>query len=428
MPTLAGNNSSVDHPSLSNDASTLSCQPGISAACPKAIAYDDSIRRVVVTGIGMVTPAGIGRDASWQGLTSGKTFLGPLTHGSGGIELNGLSEWGARCVLPKPGDDQVDPSVQLALFAAEEAATDARLQDVNRQRLGVVCGSSKGGLATYARLSGSSVQQCSFDAAWPDAAARRIAARWNIQARVGCPVAACATGLVSLIQAADWIRAGDCDAVLAGSSDAAILPSVMASYRRLGVLASLKHPACHPFGIDRTGFQIGEGAAILVLEELEHARARGAFIYAEWLDDVQATDPTGLVPIGAEGDSLAWALQQLQKTSSPDLIGYHGTGTRENDRIEAQVMQRLQLAQAPGFSVKGAIGHLLGGAGSVETAFALLALRDQLIPPTHFGAAIDPESPVRLFHAATPSRLKTAWKLSQGFGGHVCAVSLRRVE
>ena len=227
--------------------------------------------------------------------------------------------------------------------------------------------------------------------------------------------------------------------MLAGSSDASLLPIVLGSFQRLGVLAkNSEHPAkaCKPFDLRRNGFVIGEGAAVFVLERLDKAIARGTKIYAEWLAGGMASDGSTLTGLDVSGESLARLITDVLKRADVqpqeiDYINLHGTATEQNDIYETRAVKaalgRAAMAVSCS-SLKGAIGHLLGAAGSVEMAVTLLALRDGIVPPTVNLESPDPACDLDY----TPRRpkqkpLHTALKLSLGFGGHLAAAVVRRV-
>ena len=384
-------------------------------------------RQVVVTGIGLVTPFGAGREISWPAIRDGRSavkwFEADDCSGSQPQAMRWVGAVAPAELLASP-----EPVVTMALVAAREALTHAGLSDIS-DRGGCVIGTSKLGLRSFARAVP--------DEYWPNAAARAVASQWNLQGPALCPVAACATGLVSLIRGADLIRSAECDVVLAGSSDASLLPIVLGSFQRLGVLAhGFETPAtaCRPFDADRSGFVIGEGAAVLVLEDREHAVARGANILAEFVAGGLASDPSGLTQVDPEGTSLAWLIRDVLRRANTapdqiDAINLHGTATRANDVAETRAVRAAFGSAADRLacsSQKGAIGHLLGAAGSVESAFAVLALRDQVVPPTINLRRPDPQCDLDyVANQSRPKRLRNVLKLSLGFGGHV-AVGLFR--
>ena len=303
-------------------------------------------------------------------------------------------------------------------------------------RCGCVIGTSKVGLRSFARefrsMSDDSASATNnWNQLWPDAAVRSVASQFDLRGPSLCPVAACATGLVSIIRGADLVRSGECDVVLAGSTDASLVPMVLGSFQRLGVMArGIDDPAnaCRPFDAQRSGFVIGEGAAVLVLERLEMAQARGASIYAEFVGGGMANDPSGITQVEPDGASLAWLIRDVLRRAkvSPQVIDYinlHGTATRANDVAETRAVRAAFGAHADRVlcsSLKGAIGHLLGAAGSVETAITLLALRDQVAPPTVNLETADPQCDLDyVAKSARPARLRNVMKLSLGFGGHL---------
>ncbi len=407
--------------------------------------------RVAITGIGMASPLGTGREVTWQALCAGASATRWLPNLATGAAVYGGPRdraAGAPAVLPVDrAAEELDPVVQLALAAAAEAVGDARLTGsaIERRRLGCVIGASKGGLRIFARLyaerrgvapAGAAEQ---WNQLYPSSCAAAVAAAHDAQGAALCPVAACATGLVSIARGADLIQSGQCDAVLAGSSDASLLPVLLASYRRLGVLArGFDDPAtgCRPFDRRRNGFLVGEGAAVLVLERLEHAQHRGAAIYAEWLGGAAAADSAHLTRMPLEPDSLAWVIRAALAAArvAPEEIDYvnlHGTATRQNDAGETWAVKAALGAAARRVccsTLKGAIGHLLGAAGSMELAATLLALRDGVVPPTVNLDEPDPACDLDYTPRTARHRpLGTALKISLGFGGHMAAAVVRRL-
>ena len=404
--------------------------------------------RVVVTGLGLWTSLGSDRESTWQSLLEGRSASRWLTapHWTGTEAMAG-----APCESPQSDADAArDPVVALALRVATEATHDAALSPsrLAHERTGVVFGTSKGGLHTFSRLAETarSARECQDSSSprenwldvWPDAAARAVAREFDCRGPMLCPVLACATGLAACQRAAELIREDVCDVVLAGSADASLQPAILGSFRRLGVLARPSNDdaatACRPFDRDRTGFVVGEGAACLVFESLEHAQSRRANWYGEWLAGRRLTDPSGLTQLDPAGTSLRRLLRDLARDVPlrPDYINLHGTATIPNDRVESSAI-RDQLAcdarHVACSSLKGGLGHLLGAAGSVELAATFLAIRDQISPPTVNLFARDPDFDLDFTpHAARPRRIDLAWKLSLGFGGHLSAACIGRLS
>jgi 3-oxoacyl-[acyl-carrier-protein] synthase II len=402
-----------------------------------------------------VTPHAGTLPASWAALRDGVRAVRTLLRdGPSAVpreQLAGRETWIGAPLDP----DEIDPEWRALLEqdlwlagtcqAAREATRSAGLTpaSIDPERVATVIGSSKGGLAAFARGFAKRSRSPDLFPFWetvpPSAAATLIAADgW----RGPClaPVAACATGLVSMATAANLIRQGDCDAAIAGSGDASLLPSVLASFRRLGVLAPAANDpssACRPFAANRRGFAIGEGAGVLVLERWDHAVARGVPILAEWRDGLFRSDPTGLTVLADEPRDLVRLIHDLLTRCdlAPrdiDAVSLHGTGTRMNDRYEARAVREAigsALDEARAFALKGGIGHLLGAAGSVETVAAVCALRSQIVPASPNCRPLDPECELPLTEETSqPRRIRHLLKLSLGFGGHLTAAVLSAAD
>ena len=342
---------------------------------------------------------------------------------------------GGPSPLARAGDDVY----RLAERVAEEAVRDGKLAigTSEPERMGCVFGASKGELRPLLENSASFDGELCWTDYWPNGPAARLAGRFGCDGPVLAPIAACATGLVACIRAAELIRSDVCDVVLAGSADASLFPAAMSSFQRLGVLAgSGDEPAtaCRPFDRKRTGFLIGEGAACLVLERKSHAERRGVPWYGEWLAGRLGSDPSGLMRVDETGATLARlladALADCDRT--PDYINLHGTATVGNDLAECRAVRRVFGPAADAVScsgVKGSFGHLLGAAGSVELALTLLALRDQIVPPTVNLTDLDPDCRLDLT-PVEPRRRKidATLKISSGFGGHLAMAAIGRGE
>jgi 3-oxoacyl-[acyl-carrier-protein] synthase II len=402
-----------------------------------------------------VTPFASGREASWRQICDGQRAARrvelPLPATRPDVSASAaLHCFGAPAPLSREASRSGEPIIDLALTAAAEAYSDAGLpgHSPNPNRLGCVIGTSKGGLRSacgflHAERSGA-MDSTSIERAaelWrrflPDTPALAVAARFGAQGPTLCPVAACATGLASLQRGVDLIREGVCDVVLAGSTDASLTPLVVSSFQRLGVLAKGSEAATagRPFDVRRNGFVIGEGAAVLVLESHAHAAARNATAYAEWIAGGLLADAAGLTHLDPSGAGLTRLIRDVlararMSFDAVDYVNLHGTGTRENDVCETRGIRGAFEAEADRLScssLKGAIGHLLGAAGSVETACTLLALRDGIIPPTVNLEEADPECDLDYTcGTARPTALRNALKLSLGFGGHLTGALIGR--
>lgn len=410
-------------------------------------------RRIRITGIGVVSPLGPNREITWQRLVAGECALKHLE-----IEPKDSKLWqphpaGAPAVMPFDFQQRLreitsdefvlascdEPAVALAVAAAQEAIADAMLDlgAADRDRVGCVIGTSKGGVRTFETLSRTGTSSVPWLATPSSGPAVTVSTLHDLRGPLLCPVTACATGLSSLVRGVDLIRHNVCDVVLAGSSDASLTPAVIASFRRLGVLAKGADEPMHavrPFDRERSGFLVGEGAAVFVLEAEEHALARQRRGYAEWLSDASLSDAVGLTQLSQQPDTLVRLINDTLRRGqlSPrdvDYINLHGTATQPNDWLEVTAIRAAFGSAANELScssLKGAIGHLLGAAGSVEFAATLLALRDGLLPPTL--NLTSPEFDLDFIPGiARRKSLDVVMKLSLGFGGHLVAAAVRRV-
>lgn len=425
--------------------------------------------RVLITGIGVVSPLG-NREEFWRRLTAGETatrrlvlserdreFWSDEAAGAAAIPSHDLNE-----TLQKQSRHDLlplltEPAIAHALAATSEAVADADLQldatgrlAADSERVGCVVGTSKGGvhslhemlLSTRRRGSSARSEEHDADAWWPIIAPSGPAVAVSSLLGTGgpllSPVAACATGLMSLVRAAELIESGECDVVIAGSSDASLSPAIVASFKKLGVL-SKQHDnpgsAIRPFDKHRDGFFVGEGAGVFVFESEDHARQRGATPYAEWLAGGMVADTFAMTKLSDNPEALCWLISDVLRQSNLapgdiDYVSLHGTATRMNDVCEMRAVNqsfgnaRHRLA---GSSIKGAIGHLLGAAGSVEFAAMLLAMRDGVLPPTANLKTPDDGFDINLVPNESQERVVNhAMKLSLGFGGHIVAASVRR--
>lgn len=421
-------------------------------------------RDVVVTGIGMVTPLGIGREVSWRALMGGKRagrLLQPhdidrhdalatlLNRVPGGAPADHET---LATRVRRRNDDFSNPAAIrsslsdvvncLQIFSVSEALEHAGvpLRQLHSDRAGCVIGSSKPSLRaieawseSVAAATGTPETEDPFlSSCLPDSALRSVLALTGIRGPSECPVAACATGLISVLQAASLVHSGQCDICIAGSADASLRASVVASFHRLGVTS--RHPdpstACRPFDAHRDGFIIGEGAAAFVLESRKHAAARNAPMFGQVVAGGWLTDTTGMTQIDSSGTIVARVLDQILSTTDanggkttrrPDFCCLHGTATRTNDLAEARGLTHVVSESIPCFGIKGSIGHLLGASGAVELAASLLTLRDGQLPPTVNFDTADPDCPVAIHREATAVNAAQGLKLSLGFGGHVAA-------
>lgn len=356
-------------------------------------------RRPVVTGIGLVCPLGADRERGWSVVRDG----GRAT----------FSADGARA--PLEANDQAR-TIQLALRAAHEAWADSGLQAVDPDRVSCVVSSSKPIFLSAGPLA----------LAGPERVACEVAKRFGAQGVVMNVASACATGAHSLLTAADWVREGRADVVLAGAAESALHPLYLAGFQQMGVLS--KQGIVRPFDRARDGFVVGEGAAVFVVEPLDQARDRGADLYGEILGGNFSSDAHHATRFNSQGRTMAACLRKALdqaglSTDDVDYVNAHGTATALNDSLETQALVSLfPVNPPPVSSTKGATGHLLGATGAVEIAFCFLALRDKTIPPTL--NLENPETDRLDFvpHQGRPAEVDRVASLSFGFGGALSSV------
>lgn len=425
---------------------------------------------VFVTGTGMVSPTKPALRSSWtnklfsdigqlyneEDLNTILESSRPLTDSYAKFCRERVASNPAEGADLSSGLEGNDRVTRLAVAAAEEAVAHAGLSPADLVAFGpgrsrVSIGTSKGGVITFGRAFDSlevarrgglvpNADQCRdmLRDVLPDGAARCVAGRFGINGGAHATVAACATGVLAIIQAARWIQAGEADIVLAGSSDASLTPLWVGAFRRMGVLAR-PHPtlgpeyACRPFDRTREGFTLGEGAAVLVLESPGSVARRGVQPIARIAGFAAGSDPAGLTGITPDAESLATVLKlALRRGGSVprDLAAVmaHGTATQANDAAEARALRLAlgdQTSRVPVVSVKGRLGHLLGAAGSVETALSALAVFQQRLPGNATLLEPDPAlGALNLPRSAIDLPKGPILKVSMGFGGHLGAILL----
>ncbi len=363
---------------------------------------------VVVTGIGLVTPLGLGREKTWNSLLNGQSAVSK--------DREYLDILTAR-IKDLPIPDQVRLT-SIAFLAANEAVFDSQIRIEEVNSFGCTLSVSKNNLFALQK-EGFAFNEAflASDTGW------QIKRILMLKGPVENTVAACATGVASIAIGTGWIQQGICDAVLCGAAESSLHPLYVAGFSQMGVLA--KNKVC-PFSAEREGFAIGEGAAALILERKDKAMLRGAKIYCEIAGWNLSNSTTSALTFSKDGreisDTIKMALR-MAGLESVDYINAHGTGTRINDTIETIALKNALGAGAknvPVSSTKAATGHLLGAAGAVEAAFAMLSIRDQVIPATLNLDVPDPECDLDY----TPGRarnktVRTAMSLSFGFGGQI---------
>ena len=418
------------------------------------------MRRVVVTGMGIVCPLGLGVERVWRrlinadsGITAIQAFdtkdlpckvAGQVPHGTkadGGLDL---SEW-----IPIKDQKKMDRFIQLALVAATEAVEDSGWlpeTDEDRNVTGVMIGSGIGGLQTIyeasVQVSQGRARRLSpffIPSALANLAAGQVSIKYGLRGPNHCVVTACATGVHAIGDAARLIVLGDADVMVAGGAESAVNELGIAGFcaaRALSTGFNDNPPAAsRPWDKDRDGFVMGEGAGVVVLEEYEHAARRGAKIYAE-IGGYGMSGDAYHITAPAEGHEGAFramtaALRNGRVTPSDiQYVNAHGTSTPLGDDLELEAVERLFGDAANGLamsSTKSAVGHLLGAAGAVEAVFSILAIRDNVAPPTlNLEEPSRPSVIDRVAKTAQERRIDTALSNSFGFGGTNASIIFRR--
>jgi 3-oxoacyl-[acyl-carrier-protein] synthase II len=425
------------------------------------------MRRVVVTGIGMVTPLAWGAEKTWAALLAGKSGAGRITafdptdyacqvacevprvsgRGGGGPELDGSFD--PDQVMSPREQRRIDDFILYAMAAADEAVKDAAWtpeDEGERRRTGVIIGSGIGGLGTIAdtaiELHEKGPRRVSpffIPSSLINLASGQVSIRYGFKGPNHAVVTACATGAHAVGDATRLIQYGDADVMVAGGAEAAVCPLGIAGFIACRAMSTNFNDtparASRPYDKDRDGFVMGEGAGALVLEELEHAKKRGAKIYAEVIGYGLAGDAYHITAPAEDGDGGYRAMEAAIghagiEPADIDYINAHGTSTPLGDEIELGAVERL-LGQAAGktamSSTKSSVGHLLGAAGAVEAAFTVLALRDQIAPPTINLENPSVETALDLVpNKAKPMKIDVALSNSFGFGGTNASVVFKK--
>ncbi|MDP3383738.1 MAG: beta-ketoacyl-ACP synthase II [Phenylobacterium sp.] len=425
-------------------------------------------RRVVVTGLGLVTPLGSGVEVTWKAILAGKSGAGNITtfdastyacnvacevprvdgRGGGGADVEGSFD--PDSVMSQKDQRRIDDFILYAIAAADEAVKDsgwAPQDDEGRERTGVIIGSGIGGLATIEKTSielhekgPRRVSPFFIPSALINLASGQVSIRHGFKGPNHSVVTACATGAHAVGDAARMIKYGDADVMVAGGAEAAICPVGIAGFIACRAMSTGFNDdptkASRPYDKDRDGFVMGEGAGVLVLEEYEHAKARGANIYAEVAGYGLAGDAYHITAPAEDGDGGFRAMQAAIRDAgiSPsdiDYINAHGTSTPLGDEIELGAVERMlgnAASKVTMSSTKSATGHLLGAAGAIEAAFTCLAIRDQIAPPTINLDNPSVETPIDLAaNKAQPREIKVALSNSFGFGGTNASVVFKQV-
>ena len=409
--------------------------------------------RAVVTGLGCITPIGQSVEEFWSNLTAGVSGVRRISLFDPSDQecqiAAEVKDWDPACYMDPKAARRAARFSQFAVAAAAQAVRDSRLtiDDANRDDVAVVMNTGGGGVdviadgeKTYLEKGAARVGPFTVPAYAPNMASCQVAITLGVRGPTITSVAACAAGIFAFVEAKRLIDLGEADVVVSGGAEANIIPisvAAMANMRALSTRNAEPERACRPFDRDRDGFVYGEGAAAVVVESLDHARARGARIIAELAGGAVTSDAYHITAPDPSGDSAAMAISRALTKSvlqpeDIDLVVAHGTGTLLNDAAETAAIRKALGKSAYRTAVtapKSMVGHQLGAAGAVSALAAILAIRDGLIPPTINLETPDPEcdldyTPLKARRAAVRVTLANGF----GFGGQNGVIAFRAFE
>ncbi|MDD5007074.1 MAG: beta-ketoacyl-ACP synthase II [Syntrophorhabdaceae bacterium] len=410
-------------------------------------------RRVVVTGVGLVTPLGVGIENVWQRILRGESGIGPITRFD---TTQHETKFAAEVKEYKPEDyippkelKRIDLFIQYALTAAKIAMEDSGLDmgKEDAERVGVIVGTGLGGLPTLEKYHSillergpGRISPFFIPMLIANEAPGHIAIQFGIKGPNLCIVTACATGAHSIGDSLRIIQYGDADVMVAGGTEANLTPLTVGGFNAMKALSTRNDAptkASRPFDKDRDGFVVAEGSGIIVMEELEHAKKRGAKIYAEVVGYGYNGDAYHITAPCPDGDGFIRCMRMAMRDAavSPEEINYinaHGTSTGLNDQIETIAIKEVFKEKAytiPVSSTKSMIGHLLGAAGAVEAIFILLSMRDNICPPTINYETPDPDCDLDYVpNSARSHTIDIGLSNSFGFGGTNSTLIFRRFK
>jgi 3-oxoacyl-[acyl-carrier-protein] synthase II len=409
-------------------------------------------RRIVITGLGVVSPLGNDVESTWAGIREGRSGIGPVTNFDARklrVRIGGeLKDFDVTTVLDRKQVRRMDRFQHLAIAAATEALRSAEVEitDANADGIGVVVGSGIGGLGSLAegfrtlysrgpdRVSPFLITQMVVDLA-PGYISILLGAKGpNFSV-----VSACATGAHAIGEAAEIIRRGQAEIMIAGGAEAGIVEMGMAAFANMRALSTRNDEpqrASRPFDAQRDGFILAEGAGIVVLEDLEHAQDRGATIHAELVGYGQSADASHITDPAPGGEGAVRAMRQALERAGmlPEEVDYlnaHGTSTQVGDRVETAAIKTVFGEYAyslPVSSTKSMTGHLLGASGGLETVLCILAMRDGFAPPTINYEFRDPDCDLDYVpNVGRSMPIEVAMSNSFGFGGHNVSLILKKI-
>lgn len=415
------------------------------------------LKRVVVTGLGAVTPVGNNPEETWKNLLEGVSGAAPITHFDASqfktqfaCEVKGFN---VNDYIDRKEARKMDRYAQLAMASAVQAVEDSKmdLESVDKNRIGVVYGVGIGGIKTFEdevgyyathQENGPKFNPFFIPKMISDIAAGQISIRYGFHGPNYATTSACASSTNALADAFNLIRLGKADAIVAGGAEAAICACGVGGFNAMHALSTRNDDPEHasrPFSASRDGFIMGEGAGCLVLEELEHAKARGAKIYAEMVGEGESADAYHITASHPEGLGAKLVMERALedanlKPEDIDYINVHGTSTHVGDISEAKAIKNVFGESAYKLNIsstKSMTGHLLGAAGAVEAMACVLSVKNDIVPPTinHEEGDNDPELDYNLnftFNKAQKREVRAALSNTFGFGGHNCCVVFKK--
>lgn len=418
------------------------------------------LKRVVVTGIGALTPLGNTAEESWENLKAGKSGAGPITHFDASqfktrfaCEVKGFNP---ADYIDNKESRKMDIYTQYALAAAKMAIEDSGmdLETVDKNEIGVVLGVGIGGIKTFEDEAGNyalngpqlgpKFNPFFIPKMIADIASGHVSIQYGFRGPNYTTTSACASSSSALADAFNLIRLGKANAIVAGGAEAAIWASGVGGFNAMKALSTRNdepEKASRPFSASRDGFVMGEGAGILILEELEHAKARGAKIYAEMIGAGMSADAYHITATHPEGLGAKLVMERALKDAGMkpediDYINVHGTSTHVGDISEAKAIKEVFGDAAYKLNIsstKSMTGHLLGAAGAVEAMISVLAVKNDIVPPTinHAEGDEDPEIDYSLnftFNKAQERPVRAALSNTFGFGGHNASVIFKKYQ
>ena len=417
------------------------------------------LKRVVITGLGALTPIGNDVETAWENAKKGVSGAGPITHFDASLFKTKFAcevkDFNAADHFDRKKLRQLDLYAQYALVAADEAIKDAGLEDegLDKNRIGVIFAAGIGGLHTFEEEAGYYAMNKENGPQYnpffipkmiADIAAGQISIDHGFRGPNFATVSACASSNNALIDAFNYVRLGMADAIVAGGAEAAVYPAGVGGFNSMKALSTRNEDpakASRPMSGSRDGFVIGEGAAALVLEELEHAKARGAKIYAEVAGGGMSADAYHITATHPDGLGATLVMENAlrdagMKPEDIDYINLHGTSTPVGDVSEAKAVKKVFGDHAYKLnlsSTKSMTGHLLGAAGALEAIFTVKAVTDNIVPPTinHEEGDEDPEIDYNMnwtFNKAQEREINAALSNTFGFGGHNAALIIKKYK